>query len=56
MYDLQTDPYQMESVAKDPAYLKTKLALIGLWDRLQNCKGAACRVATPPVPGPTSTG
>jgi arylsulfatase A-like enzyme len=56
MYDLQTDPFQLESVAKDPAYLKTKLALIGLWDRLQNCKGAACRVATPPVPGPTSTG
>ncbi|MFM1966651.1 MAG: hypothetical protein RL134_2376 [Actinomycetota bacterium] len=54
MYDLQTDPYQLESVADDPAYLKTKLALIGLWDRLQRCTGASCRTALPPVPGPTS--
>jgi arylsulfatase A-like enzyme len=55
MYDLQTDPYQLESVAKDPAYLKTKLALIGLWDRLQRCQGAACRAPMAPVPGPTSS-
>lgn len=53
MYDLQADPYQLESVADDPAYLKTKLALIGLWDRLEDCKGAACRMPTRPVPGPT---
>jgi len=55
MYDLRTDPYQLQSVADDPAYLKTKLALIGLWDRLQDCKGAACRVPTPAIPGPTTT-
>jgi N-acetylglucosamine-6-sulfatase len=54
MYDLRTDPYQLESVAKDPAYLKTKLALIGLWDRLQRCSGADCRIPTPRVPAPTT--
>lgn len=53
MYDLANDPYQLESVADDPSYLKTKLALIGLWDRLQDCKGAACRVPTPQLPAPT---
>ena len=54
MYDLRTDPYQLESVAKDTAYLKTKLALIGLWDRLQRCSGADCRIPTPRVPAPTT--
>ncbi|MGA1501024.1 MAG: sulfatase [Candidatus Nanopelagicales bacterium] len=54
MYDLRTDPYQLESVAKDPAYLKTKLALIGLWDRLQRCSGADCRIPTPRIPAPTT--
>ena len=52
MYDLARDPYQLESVANDPAYLKTKLALIGLWDRLQDCRGPACRVPTPRLPAP----
>jgi arylsulfatase A-like enzyme len=55
MYDLQVDPYQLESVANDPAYLKTKLALIGLWDRLERCSGANCRIPTPRIPGPTTS-
>lgn len=52
MYDLKKDPYQLQSVAYDPKYLKTKLALIGEWNRLEHCKGAACQAETPPIPGP----
>ena len=54
MYDLRKDPYQLESVAYDPRYLKVKLALIGEWNRLKDCKGAECRVPTPPLPEPTT--
>lgn len=42
MYDLVRDPYQMESVADDPAYLKTKLGLIAQWHRLKDCEGPEC--------------
>jgi hypothetical protein len=52
MYDLKTDPYELSSVAHDSRYLKTKLALIGEWNRLKNCVGATCRAATPPIPAP----
>jgi arylsulfatase A-like enzyme len=53
MYDLIRDPYQLESVAYDPAYLKTKLALIGEWNRLKDCEGAECRGRVTPIPAPT---
>ena len=53
MYDLKVDPYQVESVSDDPSYLKTRLALIGLWDRLKDCTGGTCRIPTPLIPGPT---
>mgnify|MGYP002632127124 FL=1 len=53
MYDLKVDPYQVESVSDDPSYLKTRLALIGLWDRLKDCTGGTCRIPTPRIPGPT---
>lgn len=52
MYDLKTDPYQLQSVAYDPRYLKTKLALIGEWNRLTHCKGAVCQAPTPALPDP----
>lgn len=42
MYDLENDPYQLESVANDPEYLKIKLELIGEWNRLKGCEGSGC--------------
>ena len=42
LYDLQSDPYEMENRAADPAYTDTKAELLKLADRLRNCKGSAC--------------
>lgn len=53
MYDLRVDPYQLESVADDPAYRRTRSALMRLWDRLEECTGKDCRIRTPRIPGPT---
>ncbi len=55
MYDLIKDPYQLESVADDPAYLRTKLALIGEWNRLEGCQGSQCRGRPARIPAPTSS-
>lgn len=52
MYDLEKDPYQIESVANNPAYANTKAALINEWNTLKNCSGASCQVTTPFIPGP----
>ena len=52
MYDLVKDPYQLDSVAYDPAYLHTKLALIGEWNRLQDCQGSECRGRQTTIPRP----
>lgn len=54
MYDLRKDPYQIDSVAYNPAYLKTKLALIGEWNRLHDCVGVACRGKSPRLPAPAT--
>ena len=56
MYDLRKDPYQIDSVAYNPAYVKTKLALIGEWNRLHDCVGVACRGKSPSIPAPTTSG
>lgn len=52
MYDLRKDPYQIDSVAYDPAYAQTREALMAEWDRMQTCSGTDCRVRTPKIPGP----
>jgi len=55
MYDLSADPYELSSVANDPAYLKTRLALIAEWSRMKDCKGAVCQRPTPDIPDPVSS-
>ena len=53
MYDLRRDPYQLQSVADDPAYAQTRAALRAEWEALSGCVGADCRTTTRPIPGPT---
>ena len=53
MYDLRKDPYQLQSVAKDPRYAAVRLALMEEWERLRDCQGAACQAPTPRLPEPT---
>jgi N-acetylglucosamine-6-sulfatase len=42
LYDLVNDPYEMENLASDPAFVETKAELLALADRLRDCKGKAC--------------
>jgi N-acetylglucosamine-6-sulfatase len=53
MYDLEKDPYQLESVANNPAYTATKQALVAQWNTLKTCSGTSCQAPTPNIPGPT---
>jgi N-acetylglucosamine-6-sulfatase len=45
LYDTYTDPYQLNNLAADPAYLDVTLELGAELDRLVNCAGAGCRAA-----------
>jgi arylsulfatase A-like enzyme len=42
LYDLQTDPYQLNSVHADPAYDAVRRELTRRLKRLRNCRGASC--------------
>ena len=42
LYDLESDPYEMENLAADPAWAGRKAQLLGLASRLRDCKGQAC--------------
>jgi arylsulfatase A-like enzyme len=44
MYDRRKDPFQMRSVAADPAYAKTKARLKAALAKLDRCRGRSCRV------------
>jgi N-acetylglucosamine-6-sulfatase len=44
LYDLDTDPYQLENRFLDPAYAGRVAALAPLLDDLRTCVGAGCRV------------
>ena len=45
LYDLETDPYQLQNVVTDPAYAEARARLSRKLARLQNCAGASCAVA-----------
>ena len=53
LYDRSIDPYEMGSVANDPAYSLVKEALWAEWDTLKNCSGASCQVPSASIPDPT---
>jgi arylsulfatase A-like enzyme len=42
LYDLNTDPYQMRNVARDPAYAPVVAELVPRLDALATCSGASC--------------
>jgi len=52
LYDLVRDPFQINSRASDPAYRRTRAALIREWQRLKDCSGAECQVRTTRIPRP----
>ena len=51
LYDLDRDPYELESRHRDRAYTATRRVLADLTKRLERCSGAQCVIAAP-VPGP----
>jgi len=51
LYDLNKDPYQLESVQDDPAYADEKASLRSQLDALKDCAGQECREAENASPG-----
>ena len=43
LYDLQKDPFELQSHHDDPAYASIKAQLATRLHQLQNCAGASCR-------------
>lgn len=52
LYDLNRDPYQLDSRDRDPRYAQARRALAGLVAGLEGCSGEGCVVAAQ-VPSPT---
>ena len=44
LYDRETDPFQLDNVAGDPAYAAVEADLAAKLEQLQTCKGKACNV------------
>jgi N-acetylglucosamine-6-sulfatase len=44
LYDRRTDPYELQNLARNPAYAGVKAHLYALMQRLHTCRGHACRV------------
>jgi len=44
LYDRETDPYELDNVAGDPAYADVRADLAAKLERLANCAGKACNV------------
>ena len=52
LYDLKTDPWEMDSVHDDPRYAEIKSILRAAAEGMADCKGAECRRPVPPLPQP----
>ncbi len=51
LYDLQNDPYELQSLQADPSYASVKAELATRLHQLRNCAGSTCRVFEPdPTP------
>lgn len=53
LYDRSIDPYEMTSVANDPAYAQVKAALWAEWNALKDCSGPSCQVPSATIPAPS---
>jgi arylsulfatase A-like enzyme len=52
LYDLQNDPFELQSLQDDPAYASVESALADRLHDLETCAGASCRVQEPEPPAP----
>jgi arylsulfatase A-like enzyme len=51
LYDLQNDPYELQSLHADPGYAAVKAELASRLHAIRNCAGSTCRVYEPdPTP------
>ena len=49
LYDLRSDPHEMDNVVDEPKYRRQVLALAQILDRLRGCVAAECEIRVPPV-------
>ncbi len=54
LYDLAADPWELQSLDKDPRYAKIKAILASALAKLRDCKGASCQVNVGTLPAPGS--
>jgi hypothetical protein len=47
LYDLQKDPFELQSRHDSPAYASVRAQLATRLHKLQNCAGPACRIHAP---------
>ena len=52
LYDLQRDPWELQSVHADPRYAPVKAILAAGLERLRACAGESCQVDVGPLPEP----
>jgi N-acetylglucosamine-6-sulfatase len=52
LYDLQSDPFELQSLHDDPAYAPVESALADRLHNLETCAGASCRDYQPEPPAP----
>ena len=52
MYDLASDPFQLDSVIDDPRYREARRELRKQLTALKTCRGRSCRLQRDEVPGP----
>ena len=49
LYNLARDPFELDSIAGDPAYAERKRSLADALDRLRDCRGEGCDVVVEEV-------
>lgn len=54
LYDLQIDPYELQSQVLNPAYLPTHRALAAALAERRGCVGSACNKALGSIPAPSA--
>ena len=52
LYDLRRDPNELRSLDAAPSHRRVRTALHEVLQRLAKCRGASCRAAARPIPGP----